>query len=406
MSVGLFPVENDEAQSKDATLAQDADASTNFTDITQLQDIVIDLWQNGFMGIDLPKLLGGFAIFAGFLVVRGLFTKYVLGRLHRLTDRSSSRLDDKVVDALIPPIQFIPILLGIYFSFRYVGLNDVLGDVFAQIIKTMSAYVIFWSVYRSLLPLSEGLQRLESILTPTMVMWLFKSLRIGTVLFAIAVILEIWGIQVGPLLAGLGLFGVAVALGAQDFFKNLIAGITIIAEKRFQPGEWIRVDGVVEGVVEDVGIRSTQVRRFDKAPVHVPNSQLSDTAIINFSRMTNRRIFWQIGVEYRSTTEQLKIIRDEILKYVREHDAYEKDGLPVFVRVDSFGPSSIDFMLYCFTKTTDWGEWLAIKEELTFKIKEIVEDIAGTGFAFPSQSLYIESLPTDRPENFAPPPKA
>ena len=127
--------------------------------------------------------------------------------------------------------------------------------------------------------------------------------------FGAMAILEIWGIAVGPLLAGLGLFGAAVALGAQDLFKNLIGGMTIIAEKRFQPGEWIRVDGVVEGVVEDIGFRSTKVRRFDKAPVHVPNAALSDAVVTNFSRMTHRRIKWKIGVVYNSTVEQLQIIR-------------------------------------------------------------------------------------------------
>jgi len=208
---------------------------------------------------------------------------------------------------------------------------------------------------------------------------------------------------VGPILAGLGLFGVAVALGAQDLFKNLIAGILIIAERRFNKGDWIRVDGVVEGTVEKIGFRSTMVRRFDKAPVYVPNASLSDNAVTNFTAMTHRRIYWHIGVEYRTTLEQLKTIRDKIEAYILDSQEFARpEDVATFVRIDRFSESSIDIMLYCFTNTTVWGEWLEIKERLAYAIKEIVED-AGAGFAFPSRSLYVETVPGETPELFVPP---
>ena len=218
-----------------------------------------------------------------------------------------------------------------------------------------------------------------------------------------ATILEIWGIQVGPLLAGLGLFGVAVALGAQDLFKNLIAGMLILVEKRFAHGDWVKVDGVVEGIVESIGFRSTFVRQFDKAPVYVPNARMSDNAVTNYSRMTHRRIYWKIGVEYSTSIDQLKQIREQIEAYVMNNDEFaHPPEVSTFVRIDSFNDSSIDLMLYCFTRTTVWGEWLRIKEALAYEIMDIVEG-AGSGFAFPSQSLYVETLPGDGPEIFEPP---
>jgi MscS family membrane protein len=184
---------------------------------------------------------------------------------------------------------------------------------------------------------------------------------------------------------------------------NLIAGITILAEHRFNPGDWIKVGDEVEGTVETIGFRSTMVRRFDKAPVHVPNAKLSDNAVINFSSMTHRRIYWMIAVEYRTTIDQLRRIRDEIENYIYGSDDFAKPPeVPTFVRIDRFNDSSIDIMVYCFTKTIHWGEWLAIKEKLAYGIKEIVEG-AGTGFAFPSQSVYLESLPAGTPERFVPP---
>ncbi|HAQ35584.1 MAG TPA: mechanosensitive ion channel protein MscS, partial [Alphaproteobacteria bacterium] len=156
---------------------------------------------------------------------------------------------------------------------------------------------------------------------------------------------------------------------------------------------------VVEGTVERINFRSTVVRRFDKGPVYVPNAELSDNAVINFSRMSHRRIYWMIGVEYKTTADQLRHICQQISDYVSGNEEFAgPPDVPQFVRVDSFGPSSIDIMLYCFTITRDWGEWLRIKEDLAFRIKDIVEG-AGTGFAFPSQTIYFD----DGAEAFMPP---
>ncbi|MEC7575974.1 MAG: mechanosensitive ion channel family protein [Pseudomonadota bacterium] len=371
----------------------------------QLWEQTLTVWHDGLWGVDIGRMISAVAILFGFMLLRGLFSRYVLGKLHKLTDKTKNEYDDRIVDALIPPVRFIPVVMGIFFAAHYAGLNDSSPEMFSRIIRSLIAFNIFWGLYRIIMPLSHALRRLNEILTPTMVQWLFKFLSVLTIFLGAAIILEIWGIKVGPLLAGLGILGAAVAFGAQDLFKNLLGGITILAEQKFHPGDWIKVDGVVEGTVDAIGFRSTQVRRFDKAPVQVPNSTLSDAAITNFSRMTNRRIYWKIGVAYGTSVDQLKIIRDGIMDYLQNSDEIEQPPkVAQFVRVDAFNDSSIDFMIYTFTKTTDWGEWLRVKEEFAFFIKELVENKAGTSFAFPSTSLYIESMPNgDAPEAFVPP---
>ena len=137
------------------------------------------------------------------------------------------------------------------------------------------------------------------------------------------------------------------------------------------------------------------------ALVTIPNARLAGEALINFSRMTNRRIYWKIGVEYRTTQDQLRAIIRDILDYVKNNPDFETDPsrTKTFVFMDSFGASSIDVMLYCFTKSIEWGEWLAAKERLAYKVKEIVEG-HGSAFAFPSTSLYVETLPFGKPEPF------
>ncbi len=240
--------------------------------MSQLQrfwDLVVAVWNNGVLGIDIGEILVALAILVGCLVLRRLFTRVVLARLKAWSARTKTDADERVLHALEGPIQFLPVVLGVFLATEYMSLSGTLATGAEKLVRSMIAYTIFWAFHQLVEPLGFVLGRLERVFSSEMVEWLKKAIKIAFIFVGAATILEIWGIQVGPILAGLGLLGVAVALGAQDLFKNLISGILILAEKRFGRGDWIRVDGVVEGTVETLGFRSTLVRRFDKAPVHV-----------------------------------------------------------------------------------------------------------------------------------------
>ena len=361
--------------------------------LQEFWQLVLDVWNNGLYGVDVGKILAALLIVYISMLIRHLFSRIVLGRLRALTKRTKTDIDDEVIDVIEKPVSFLPIVIGIFFATEVLDLKDNLANGADNLNRSLITFNIFWAFYNVIGPLSLTFGKLKDIFSSSMINWLIKAMH-GLFLFlGVASILEIWGIQVAPLIAGLGLFGVAVALGAQDLFKNLISGLFIIGERRFHPGDWIKIDGVVEGTVEDIGFRTTTIIRFDKAPVYVPNAKLSDNAAINFSRMSHRRIFWKIGLLYDTTKDQLKNIRQELGDYVLGNDEFaHPPEVATFVRIDSFNDSSIDIMLYCFTKTTDWGEWLEIKERLALTIKEIV-DRNESGFAYPSQSIYIENLP-------------
>jgi MscS family membrane protein len=366
-------------------------------------EVVKDVWQQGLYGIDISRIIIAVLIFIFFLLIRRLFSSRVIFRLKALVQKTETELDDELLEILEQPIAFIPVVIGLFISMEYLSLPGIYALIADRLVRSLIVLVIFWVLIKMVEPMSFLLHSLENIFTKAMVVWLIKAIKTAFIFIASATILEIWGIKIGPILAGLGLIGVAVALGAQDLFKNLISGILIIAEKRFNIGDWIKVNGVVEGTVEAIGFRSTFVRRFDKAPVYIPNSKLSDNSLINFSAMSHRRIYWVIGVEYSTTIDMLKKIRDGIEKYILESDDFaHPPEVATFVRIDKFNDSSIDIMVYCFTRTTVWGEWLKIKEALAYKIKETVEG-AGTGFAFPSQSIYVEAFPGDKAEIFVPP---
>ncbi len=368
--------------------------------VQTLWAITVEVWETSFLGFNVGDALLAVVVLLIAFGFRGLFGKIIVGFLRRQTDKTKTVLDDKVLTAVAGPIKLIPIIVGVYFAVQIMGLDEPAGQGMGiQIVRSLIVIAIFWALHNAVTPVAHLLEPLKRALTPVLIDWLAKTLRILFIIVGAAALLQVWGIPVAPIVAGLGLFGVAVGLGAQDLFKNLIAGLLILTEKRFLPGEWILVDGVVEGTVEKINFRSTLIRRFDRSPVYVPNSALADNPVTNFTRMTHRRIRWMIGVEYKTTTSQLQYIRDKVLEFVLNHPGFAKPPeVATFMRVDSFGPSSIDYLLYCFTYTTNWGEWLELKEELAFEVKKIVEE-AGTGFAFPSTSVYMD----DGVEVFEPP---
>lgn len=353
------------------------------------------VWRHDLGGISIGQIALAGLILAFALAVRRLVVRLLLTTLRRWTIGDKTPAGENILAAMAPPLRFVPILIAFFAIAAFLDLPTGAKLMLADVTRSLVAATFFWALFTVVEPVFSLLHGDRSIFNEAMVGWAVRVSRIVLLSLGAAVVLEIWGIHVGPILAGLGLVGVAVALGAQDLFKNLIAGIFIIGEQRFETNDWIRVDGVVEGTVETIGLRTTKVRRFDMAPVFVPNSKLADNALTNFSRMTSRQISWTIGLKYGATVDQLREIRDGIEALIRDNpDFAAPPEAPLFVRIADFGASSIDLMLYCFTRSTDWGEWLRVREALVLAIKALVEK-AGAGFAFPSQSIYVESWPAE-----------
>ena len=369
---------------------------------------VLKVWDAGIFGTDLGNVFLAAGIFLLFLFARRIFFRTIMHSFKLMARKTKTDLDDQVLTAIEQPLKFAFVVIGLYVAAQFVTLSETLAYIFAQLVRSLIAVTIFWAIFRVIDPLSSLLDRAIGIfgsesMHETVKGFFVKVTKAVVVALGIAAVFQEWGFNVAAVLGSLGLVGMAVALGAQDLIKNMFAGLTIFLDRIFEKGNWIKTPDV-EGNVEEIGFRATKVRQFDKALVTIPNSKLGNEALINFSRMTQRRIYWRIGVEYRTTKEQLASIIKDIREYLQSHPDFETDPTKTktFVYLDSFGASSIDILLYCFTKTTAWGEWLAVKETLAYKVKEIVEG-HGTAFAFPSTSLYVESLPLGVPEAFTPP---
>ena len=286
------------------------------------------------------------------------------------------------------PARFLPIVLGFFIASYYMSFAEDSRAIVDTINRTLITILIFWVIHQIIEPISYILSGLDKMLTRELVGWIIKSLKILIFILGLAAVLELWGIKIGPIIAGLGLFGVAVALGAQDLFKNLISGILVLVEKRFKIGDWILVEGIIEGVVEKIGFRSTVLRKFDKSLAIIPNFQFAENAVINISETTNWRIDWAITLQYDTTVDQLKKIRNEIENHIKKSDDFD-NAVGIAVRVEKFSDSSIDMRVRCFTNSNSFSTWLDVKEKLAIEIKQIVEGNSAA-FAFPSQSIYIE----------------
>jgi MscS family membrane protein len=355
-------------------------------------ELINQVWDRGFLGIDLGSIITSLVVILIAFLFRGFVISVILNALGKLADKTESKIDDEILNALRKPIGFIPVTVALYICTLILPISGLVGDIATNIVKAFVIFTIFSALSNSIKPIFVALST-SSWLTASMQMWLERASRFIVWVIGIAIILDIFGIQIGPLVAGLGLFSVAVALGAQDFFKNLIAGILIIGEHRFQPGDRIEVSGQLHGIVETIGFRSTVVRTFDTAPMTIPNKDLSDVKVINHGDMENRRLNWKINLIYSTTVEQLEAIRTEIKNYIINSDDFvsEPDLDPV-VRVVELGSSSIDILIVAYSDPVGFAAYNEVKENLIFNIMRIVKE-NNSEFAYPSTSLYVESIP-------------
>ena len=278
--------------------------------------LFLEVWKKGILGIDIFQILIGLGIFLIFLLFRGLISKVIIDRLKKIAKRTTNKLDDTFVQAMEGPARFFPIVIGFFIASYYLEFSPESQSFIDNVNKSLITILIFWLMHQFIQPVTYLLGGLEKLLTRELIGWIVKALKILIFILGAAAVLELWGIKIGPIIAGLGLFGVAVALGAQDLFKNLISGILVLVEKRFKVDDWIIVEDIIEGIVERIGFRSTVVRKFDKSLAIIPNFQFAENAVINVSATTNWIISWVITLQYNTTVEQLKKIRDEIEKYI------------------------------------------------------------------------------------------
>jgi MscS family membrane protein len=347
---------------------------------------IIEILNTTFLNTPLYKIIIAFVIFFIFLFFRKIFTLFILSFFKKLTAKTKTDIDDKIFKSLKNPLRFLFIIAGIWAFFYILGIK---GGFLEHFIRGLLIFDIFWALYNIVCEFEDIFYRIlgkYGKASRELASFLIKLTKAFVIVIAIVAMLQEFGIDVTGFIASLGLGGLAFALAAKDTAANLFGGVAILTDNIFKVGEWVKI-GNAEGIVEEIGMRTTKIRAFDKRLIIVPNSKIATSNVENFSRRDRRRISMRIGVSYSTSIENLNKLLNEIRVYLQNHPMIHKE--PILIYFDEYQDSSLSVFCYFFTKTADWEMYLKVREEVNFEIKKIVEKYSS--FAFPSQSIYFET---------------
>jgi MscS family membrane protein len=359
-------------------------------------------WLNSeILGITAGRYATALAILLAAWIVKKIFAYLFTRIILPLAQKTKQTLDDRFLVCLQKPAEFLVVLAGLFIAQQVLRLPTEPFDVERLTTALLKALVIFdiaWLLFNlvDLVDhyLSRWATRTESTLDDQLAPLLRKSLRIFIIVMAGLMAIQTFGYPVTGLLASLGIGGLAFALAARDTVSNIFGSLMIIFDRPFHVGDWIKA-GDMEGTVEEVGFRSTKVRTFAKTLISVPNNIIANMSIDNFSRMPKRRIRLTVGVSYDTTPRQMREAVQRIRLLLKNHPAIDQEFF--LVNFTDFGSSSLDIMVYCFTVSTVWGEYLEAREDLCLKIMDILEEL-GLEIAFPSTTVYLRRDDHDLPQ--------
>ncbi|RUM31747.1 MAG: mechanosensitive ion channel family protein [Aquifex sp.] len=343
-------------------------------------------------GIPLYKIIISLIVIFLSVILRKLIAYLILKVLTKITLKTKTDVDELIVKAFVKPFSYFIVASGFYLSLFILDISKIYADKF---FKTLSLLIFGWAIIRFLSLFHEkivtffvkvgGKEFAEEVGD-----FILKILKAFVVVVVGASLLQEWGVNIGAILASVGLLGLAVSLAAKDTFENILSGLIILLDKPVKVGETVKVKGFT-GSVEEIGLRSTKIRTFDKSLVTIPNRDIVNDHVENFTRRNKRRVRFYIGLVYSTKREQLENILRDIRKLLKEHYGVARDE-KFYVYFENYGDSSLNILIQYYANTNDYEDYLKIIEDINLKIMEIVER-NGSSFAFPSRSIYIEKMP-------------
>jgi len=331
------------------------------------------------------------------LLLRKLF-EYVLDTyIRRITEKTKITWDDDLLNGVEKPSGFI-FLMG-FFALTYTNLQfSVTVNLYLSTILEIAISTGFvWLFYNLAEVFANYLtvvtSKTENTLDDQLVPLIRKTLRFFIVVMGVILILQNNGYNVASLIAGLGIGGLAVALAAKDTLANFFGSVTIFVDRPFRIGDWIKVSGV-EGTVEEVGFRTTRIRTFYNSLVSVPNSNVATTDVDNLGMRKYRRFKSVLNLTYSTTPQQMEAFVEGIKAIVKANKHFRQDYYEV--HFNSMGAHSLDVLVYVFFDVPTWSEELQQRHNFLLEILRLAHEV-GVEFAFPTQTLHVDSLYQDEP---------
>ncbi len=318
-----------------------------------------------------------------------------------------------------------PLILALYILAVKISLYILVKDtetinIIVPWINTLYMGLFTWAVYSLLTNSISNYAQHLVIKYPNvrreMIVFVLRIIKIILILLVILFLFSQLGIDIKAIAASLGVGGIAIALASKDTLTNFFGSLSIMADNSFTQGDWIKT-GNVEGTVVDIRMRTTRIRTFDNAMITVPNSELANTNITNYSkRRIGRRIKMKLGVTYENSISDIVNLKNDIYEMLNNHpqiatsksepldktkkfESIKKEDLygvkrTLLVFIDEYDASSINILVYCFSRSPNWENWLTVKEDVLIKIHELVEK-NNCDFAYPTQTLHMKNESKD-----------
>lgn len=338
------------------------------------------------------ELLTAFGILIAAFVGRRLIRFFLERGAKRLASRTKTDLDDLLIQAVEKPIDVGILILGIYLAVHSLNPPAKMQVWLESVFWIPYSFLIAWTMFRGVNVLSHFMHkwaaRTDTTLDDQLVPLVERAAKVVVWILAILMVLQNMGYSISGLIAGLGVGGLAVALAAQKTLADVFGSVMLLADRPFINGDWVQSpDSEIEGIVERIGFRSTRIRTFDQTLVAIPNSRLADFVINNISRRPVRRVWITVGLTYATQVAQMRDAVGQIDAMLRSHTEVDQDST-ILVNFTDFGDSSLNIMVYYFANTTVWADYLRIREDVNFRIMEIVERL-GLSIAFPTRTVHM-----------------
>lgn len=354
-----------------------------------------ETWESLLLMKTGPFTLGELALSFGIvlltLFLRGVLTRIIFANLKRLAAKTRWEHDDRLLEALERPASSFLLVLGIFLATVVLPLGEEWGGLINTVFRGGSILIIFWGLFRMADVLVDVLSHLSTKAGTDSFRGfgslIKKSLRVFIIIVGAVMVIDNLGYNIGGIIATLGIGGAAFAFAAKDTIANIYGSIALALDRPFRVGDWIQVGDRVDGDVEEIGLRSTKVRTWPKTVISIPNAVLANEMINNFSRMPKRRVKQVVGVTYETSPETMEQIVEAIRQLLREDDGVNQEF--ILVNWTDFGSSSLDILVYYFTVTTKWLEYMEVRQRINVKIAKAVSE-HGSSVAFPTRTLYFE----------------
>ncbi len=364
-----------------------------------ISEIISFIQTYKIIGLTLDKIIMFLIFIILTLIASRVLSLVVIEFIKKQTSKTNTEYDDQVISIMEKPVVWLIYVIGFYCAFFSLGpTNDILPlkAILTGGTETLVAMILTWLCFDLIEILDKFLvgkfkQQEKSEAAIVHFFPLFKrSLKVVIAFVALIIIIQNRGYSVSSLLTGFGITGLAVGFAAKESIANIFGSFSVIVDQAYKVGDWIVVDKSVagtdvEGIVEDITLRSTKIRAFDDTLIVIPNNQAANSTIKNVSRHRKRRIYEYIDITYDTPPEKIQMAVDICRKVVEEHPGmleYKQ------IHLNQMAAHSLRIILYIFTKTNDWGEYLKIRHELFLRI--ISEfNAQGIEFAFPTQTLYL-----------------